>query len=420
MSGKAKISGTNGMSADGRAYPTFTSPHYAPLPGESLGPLPPVLKQEDADMVVARGYEAHFGRQASLRNGNGNGAYPSAPPGDMRSGEPLGRPRAGSVPRPRLVIPQDPPPPSHPSGDNGRRRRTVANPDVMAGSRPQELPRLNGHPDHEPDRHAYFHGSRMSPVRETPLPSYPMRPPPIPAPQRGLAPHQFVPPDSPEDGPLHARKGHYSFQTTLTSPTIVSPPTPSTVFEEMPPSGFLVGIKGSRLHDSIGSHLKSDAKKPDVEPVPVRDAGTEEKGRGADPEGVSGGVGKPREDGRDTMYSDLFEGRGATSLELESITSRREGTPFSDRSEILVPRGTASDVLSSMAMARKAQSRPAHPPSALPTRPTSRPRSRSEEESLHCDELNVPPHKSLSKMEKAILRRIEFGQNIDFLRVQLS
>ena len=405
------------MSADGRAYPTFNSPHYAPLPGENLGPLPPVLKQEDADIVVARGYEAHFGRQASLRNGNG--AYSRAPAGDMRSGEPPGRSRAGSVPRPRLVIPQDPPLPSHQSADGGRRRRIVANPDAMAGSRPQDLPRPNGHPDHEPDRHAYFHGARMSPLRETPLPSYPrdpqrpMRPPPIPSPQRGLAPHQFAPPDSPEDAPLHARKGHYSFQTTLTSPTIVSPPTPSTVFEEMPPGGVLVGTKGPRLHDSIGSHLKSESKKPELEPV--RDAGAE-KARGADPEAM--GRPAPREDGRDTMYSDFFEGRGATSLELESINSRREGTPFSDRSEILVPRGTSSDVLSSMA--RKAQSRPTNLPSTLSTRPMSRPRSQSEEESLHCDELNVPPPKSLSRMEKAILRRVEFGQNIDFLRVQLS
>jgi len=39
---------------------------------------------------------------------------------------------------------------------------------------------------------------------------------------------------------------------------------------------------------------------------------------------------------------------------------------------------------------------------------------------LHRDELDVPPHKMLSRMEKAILRRIEFGQNIDLSKIQLS
>lgn len=421
---------SSGMGADIQTYipdipahPNFNYRSYAPPPGEKTGPFPPILKQEDTDVLVARGYDAHVGRAGSSRRTNG--VYPiphRAPRGDIRSGEPSGRPRPGAMPLPRLVIPQDPPLPSHPSGDNGRRRRPVANPDAMVGSRPQDLSPLNGHPDHEPDRHAYFHGSRMSPLRETLLPSHPrspqrtLRAPLLPSPQRGLAPHQFGAPDSPEDGPAHRRAAHYSYQTTLTSPTIVSPPTPSTVFEENPPGGFTGWIKGIKLPDTNESHLESDYKRPGIDRV--RHSGPD-KDQSVGPEVIS----KPQEEGRDTMYSDLFDGRGITSLELESINSQRDGTPFSDRSSILVPRGTSSDVLSSTA--RKVQNRPANPqpadiPTVLSTRPTSRRRSQSEEESLHCDELNAPPHKALSRMEKAILRRTEFGQNIDLSRVQLS
>ena len=295
----------------------------------------------------------------------------------------------------------------------------------MVSPRPPDVPPLNGHSDHEPDRHYSHGGARMSPL--TPLPSYslnpqrPIRVPPLPSPQRGserrVPHHQFGALDSPEDGPGYARTAHYSYQTTLTSPTIVSPPTPSTVFEENPHGSWFPpgGAKASKLHVTNGPHLESDPKTPGI--GPVRTAGAD-KDRGADPEGM--GMGKSREE---AIYADIFEGRGVTSLDLDSVNSRREDTPFSDRSSILVPRGAPSDILSSMV--RMAQHRPtnlhsADVPVMLPTRPTSRPRSQSEEESVHCDELNVPPPKPLSKMEKAILRRIEFGQNIDFSRVQLS
>ena len=42
------------------------------------------------------------------------------------------------------------------------------------------------------------------------------------------------------------------------------------------------------------------------------------------------------------------------------------------------------------------------------------------EESLHVDELNVAERKPLSKMEKALLRRIEFGLKVDYSILQLT
>lgn len=221
--------------------------------------------------------------------------------------------------------------------------------------------------------------------------------------------------DTPEDRAEHSRAAHLSYQTTLTSPTIVSPPTPSTVFDEHSPSGFPVGIKGPTVHAANGSHFEPDLKMPMPDTRRhVREPGADDA-RKAGPEVAL--MQKAREEGRDTLYSDLFEGR-------VSVTSRREGTPYSDNSSVLIPRGTSSEALSSMA--KKAQNRPTNPsrvdiPLMLPTRP-AQPRSPSEEEenSLHGDELNIPLHKPLSRMEKAILRRVEFGQNIDFSKIQLS
>ena len=43
-----------------------------------------------------------------------------------------------------------------------------------------------------------------------------------------------------------------------------------------------------------------------------------------------------------------------------------------------------------------------------------------EEAPLHIDELNVPPPKPLSKMEKALLRRVEFGSNIDYSKLWVT
>ena len=44
----------------------------------------------------------------------------------------------------------------------------------------------------------------------------------------------------------------------------------------------------------------------------------------------------------------------------------------------------------------------------------------AEQQSLHVDDLNIAPPKSLSKMEKALLRKIEFGPNLNYSETQLS
>jgi len=420
------------MSADIRTSVPDIAAHpnsqpYAPSPGGALGHLSPVLEWENADVLVARGYGAHLVRVGSGRRTNGGyGVPPGASTGNTRSGEPPGRTKPGAIPLPRLYIPGDAPPRSHQSGGEGRRPSVISH-DALEGiarSRSQGTHTLDGTPENEPDRHFYSHGSSLSPSIDNPLsseardPQRPFRAPPLPNSQHGFekrVPHQpgdFM--DSPEDRSGYTRMAHYSYQTTLTSPTIVSPPTPSTVYEENPFSGPLGGIKGTRLHVANVSHFDEKSNIGHR----VRESGADVHRR-VDPELV----GKPREDRSDTMYSDLFGGRGATYVETDSVNSRREGTPFSDTSSVLIPRRAPSDALSSMT--KKGQNRPtnlqrAEIPLAIPTRPTSRPLSQTEEESLHCDELNMPLQRALSKMEKAILRRTEFGQNIDLSRIQLS
>jgi hypothetical protein len=392
---------------DCTAHPN--SQPYAPTPGETPGTLSAGLNREDTEVLVARGYDAHL-----VRVGSGRRAHPiyGPLPGALTGN--VGRARPGV---PRLYIPSDAPLRPYQGGGEVGRRPSVTSSNAlegMAGLRSRDIRALDRTLDNEPDGHFYFHGSQLGPGQETPPSSQrPFRAPPPPHSQLGI-PHQFGDSmDSPTDRTGYGRTAHYSYQTTLTSPTIVSPPTPSTIFEEGP--GFPGGIKGSRFHVVNASHFESDLHEKS-------DMGH----RRADPEGV---VGKPRDECRDTMYSDFFGGRGTTYLETDSVNSRRADTPFSDKSSVLIPRRASSDALSSMA--KMAQNRPtnvqcADIPLMVPTKPTSRPTSRprsyaeEEEEPLHCDELNAPPHKALSKMEKAILRRIEFGQNIDLSRIQLS
>lgn len=54
-----------------------------------------------------------------------------------------------------------------------------------------------------------------------------------------------------------------------------------------------------------------------------------------------------------------------------------------------------------------------------PTRSSRMPNA-EEEKSLHVEELNVPSRKPLSKMEKALLRRVEFGSNVDHSNLHLT
>ena len=417
---------SSGMSAvpDLGAYPN-SGPH-TPFLGETLGP---VLEQEDAGLLAARGYDAHLVRVGSGRRANpGYASPPGAWTGDIRSGEPIGRTRSGSVPLPRLYIPSDAPLPPYQSGGEGRRPSAL---EGMVGSRAQDNAL-----DNESDRHYYFHGSNVSSGKETHLSPQardsqrPSRAPTLAHYQHGLerrVPQQYGDSlDSPEDRPAYTRTPHYSYQTAHTSPTIVSPPTPSTVFGEDPPNFFYGGNTVPKLQVVGSNHLESDLpEKPDIDDR-AREVGTDEHLR-SDLEMMR----KSREEGRETPYLDLFGGRVTASTETDSVNHRREGTPFSDRSSVLIPRRASSDALSSMAKKAAQNHRPTNPqlqradadiPLVVPTRPTSRPHSSRllEEESLHCDELNLPPPRALSKMEKAILRRVEFGQNVDLTRIQLS
>jgi len=405
---------------DNAAHPN--SQLHAPFSGEMLGPL---LEREDAGGRTARAYDAYLARAGSGPKTNaGYGAPSEALMGNTRSGELPARSRSRTTTLPRLQIPDDAPPlPSYQSRGEGRRPSVTSSnaTEGMAGSRSQDIYNLDRSLDNEPDRQFY---SNLSSAKETPFPSQardsqrPYRASPLAQSQRGpekRLPHQFLESmDSPDDRTLYTRTPHYSYQTAHTSPTIVSPPTPSTVFEENPPNFFHGGNKGSKLHVVNSSHLGSDL------PVgyDVRESRGDEH-RKADSETMH----KSREEGGDTMYSDIFGSRGATYLETDSVNNLREGTPFSDSSSVLIPRRASSDALSSMV--KKAQNRPTNIqrgdiPLIVPTRPASRRRSQSQEESLHCDELNMPPNRALSRMEKAILRRVEFGQNIDLSRIQLS
>lgn len=408
------MSDTRTAIPDNLAYPT-----HAPFSGETLGPL---LEREDAGVLDARGYDAYLVRRGSGRKTSAMyGTPPEALMGNTRSGEPPGRSRSRTTGLPRLHIPSEAPPlPPYQGRGEGRRPSVTGSNGVedMAGSRSQDIYALDRTPDNEPDRHFDYHGSKSSFPSQARDSQRSFLASPLPHSQRGLekrVPHQFVDSmDSPDERVGYTRTPRYSSQTAHTSPTIVSPPTPSTVFEENPPNFFLGGNKGSKLHAANISHLESDLH--DGHHI-VRESG--DKHRKADPEIVH----KSREEGGDTMYSDIFGSRGVTYLETDSVHNLREGTPFSDSSSVLIPRRASSDALSSMV--KKAQNRPTNLqrgdiPFIAPIRPTSRPRSQTKEEPLHCDELNMPPQRALSRMEKAILRRVEFGQNIDLSRIQLS
>ena len=251
-------------------------------------------------------------------------------------------------------------------------------------SRPQDAPALDGLGDHLYDRI-----SRMGPPRRALLSS----------PGRYL--QRLIHPTSSQ------RDSEVSVY-----PTVVPPPIPSIKPPLGTPSGDSVG---SKHYVPNASHPK-DHKKPDVDRM--RESGAEEERR-PDPEYVS----RAQEEGWDAPYSDLFERRMATITESNSVEHSGAGTPLSDQSSVLPPRRTSPDV--PPPTAKKAQNRPTNAQLAcilhIPTTtPTPRQRPPAEEELLHCDELNVPPHRPLSRMEKAILRRVEFGQNVDFSRIQLA
>jgi hypothetical protein len=323
---------------------------------------------------------------------------------------------------PRLYLPPDHPLRLQQHRHDEGRRPLVTNPDKLesvAASRPQDAPAVDGlgGPFCTPS-------SSMSPPREIPRSSpvrYPQPPSYTNPSQRGFEETVFDQlggfVDSPEDRVGHTQEARNSYVETLASPTTVPPPTPSTVSVENPPIWHSRGTKGSRRYAVDGVHLKSGLKGLDADFM--RESGADEDYT-PDLEAL---IKKSQEEGGGSPYSDLFERRMATLLEMDSRNSSGAGTLLSDQSSILVPRQTLP--LSSVAKQKQAQNRPVDPllvdiSRMPPTRPTSRPRSHSGEEPLHCDELGVSPHKPLSRMEKAILRRIEFGPNVDFSKTQLS
>ena len=252
-------------------------------------------------------------------------------------------------------------------------------------SKPQDASALDGLGDHLYDRI-----SRMGPPRRALLSS----------------PGRYL------QRLIHPTSSQRDFEVSVCPTVVLPPPTPSI----KPPLGTPSGDSVESKHYVPNASHPKDHKKPDVDRM--RGSGAEEERR-LDPEYVS----RAQEEGWDAPYSDLFERRMATITESNSVEHSGAGTPLSDQSSVLPPRRTSPAV--PPPIAEKTQNRPtnaqlAHIPHITSTTPAPRPRLLAEEALLHCDELNVPPHRPLSRMEKAILRRVEFGQNVDFSRIQLS
>ena len=389
-----------------------------PLLDEAHEPPSPVLEQGGAGVLVERDSDAHLERALSppLRT-NSLYAIPSgATTRNIQSEEVRERVGPRSPSPPHLYLPPYHPLRSHQNKyDEGR--RLVTNPDTTAAPRPQDAPALDG-----ANGQSYSHSSRMSPRNEIPRPSpgrsaqYPVYPTSSQRRFEETGFHQFGVMGCSENRAGYTQGVHHSYQGTLASTNIVSPSTASSVSVQTPPIWRSGGNKGPRHYSDAaeGFHLGSG---PNVE----RESGANEDHK-ADIEVVS----KPQEEGGLSPYSDIFFSRPmAILLEADSANGSGAGTPLSDDSSILVPWQALLNATSSVVKQKKIQDQPTNSQLAgttyIPrTKPTSRPRSQSKEAPLHCDELTVPPRKPLSRMEKAILRRIEFGPNVDFSKAQPS
>ena len=413
------------MSFDTSSFPDpATHSNFHPLPpvlDEEHKPLPSVPEQGGAGELVERDNDAHLERMLSppLRT-NSLYAIPSgATTSNIRSEENRGRIEPRSPSPPRLYLPPFHPLHSH-QNVYDERRRLVTNPGTTAASRPQDTPALDGR-----SAQFYSHSSTTSHRKEVPRSSpgqYAQHPTHPSSSQRGFEGavfHQFGVMGSPENRAGHVQGVHHSYQGTLASPSTVPSSTPSTVSVETPLSWRSGGLIGPRCHAAEGPQLGSGPKESDVDRV--RKSGANEDHR-ADVEVMS----KPQEEGGISPYSDIFFTRPmAVLMEADSVNGSGQATPLSDHSSILVPWQALLNATSSAVRQKKIQDRPTNPqpagvPYTPPTKPTPRPRSPSKEGPLHCDELNVPPRKPLSRMEKAILRRIEFGPNVDFSKAQPS
>ena len=424
----SRSSGTtssSGVSFDTSSFPDpATHSNFRPLTpvlDEAHKPLPSVPGQGGAGVPVERDNDAHLERMLSppLRT-NSLYAIPSgATMSNVRSEEIRGRFEPRSPSPPPLYLPPFHPLHSHQSVYD-ERRRLVTNTGATVASRPQDTPALDGR-----GGEFYSHSSTTSPRKEIPLSSpgqYAQHPIHPTSSQRGLEGavfHQFGVMGSPEHRAGHVQGVHHSYQGTLASPSTVPSSTPSTVSVETPLSWCSGGTTGPRHYAVEGFHLGPGPKELDVDRV--RMFGANEH-HGADVEVVS----KSQEEGGVSPYSDIFFSRPmAVLMEADSVNGSGQATPLSDHSSILVPWQALLNATSSVVKQKKIQDgrtnpQPAGIPYVPPTIPTSRPRSQSKEGPLHCDELSVPPRKPLSRMEKAILRRIEFGPNVDFSKAQPS
>jgi hypothetical protein len=388
-------------------------------------------------MVVEKGDDTHIGRVRSPTHRTTNASYaipPGATTSTIQSEEVQGIIESRSPSPPHLYLPPVHPPRSHQT-KHDEARRLVTNADTvgsMAASRPRDAPDLD-----VPSRQFHSHTSRMSPPKEIPLSSslpdrYPQRPnhPNHPTPpQRGFeetALHQFGVMDHPENQAGHTQGAHLSYQGALASPTIVPPSSPSAVSVELSPIWHSTRTKGTGHYAEAGSHLRSGRREPDVDRVRAPGAGEDYT------RDLEIFMSKSQEEDGASPYSEIFfESPMAVLLAAGSVNGSGAATPLSDQPSILAPWRAflnGQSFAAEQKEKKEVQDRPtttttnlqfAAIPHTLSPPPTIKPAPgpgpgpgpgfESKEGLLHCDELNVPPRKPLSRMEKAILRRVEFG-----------
>ena len=400
-------------------------------------PLSSVLEQggAGADVRVESDNDTYLGRVHSPQPHRTNASY-AIPPGaaaaattsHIRSGSEEVRGVIGSrsPSPPHLYLPSLHPLRSH-QNKHDEARRFGTNTDTlgsMAVSIPQDAPTQD-----VPSGPFDSHNSRMSHRKEIPRSSSL----PDPNPQRSI--HQTT---------SHTQGTYHIDQETIASPTVISPLTPPTVSAETPPIWHSTRVKGPRHYAVDSSHLRSGSKQLDVDHVrEIRADQDQDQDHTRDLEIVN----QSQEEGIASSYSEIFFAKPmAVLLAADSLSSSGAATPLSGQSSLLDPwRGAGMNDSSSAAEQEQRQRQnevqdrpmnpqhagipylhipppPPSPPPAYNNRPTPGQESESESESkerpLHCDELNVSPRKPLSRMEKAILRRIEFGPNVDLLKAQ--
>jgi hypothetical protein len=109
-------------------------------------------------------------------------------------------------------------------------------------------------------------------------------------------------------------------------------------------------------------------------------------------------------------------GRGDVLEAVEALNSVRPRTPVSNH----LPNITNSTTPMYKKQVNGIEESPTVViPPVMPTKSLKMPAA-EEEAPLHADELAVLPPKPLSRMEKALLRRVEFGSNVDHSKIRLA